>query len=147
MLEDLDWMAGSWFGQGLGGRMEEHWTAPAGGTMFGLNRVVTGDKTINREWISIEPLDDGIVMRVRPGGFDGKRTVAFCLTKLAKRRAVSDLPENDFPTRIVYERRGDRLTIELVPCDESDRSPITIELERGNLADDPSIREEHPESG
>ncbi|MCW5940588.1 MAG: hypothetical protein KIS66_00055 [Fimbriimonadaceae bacterium] len=137
LIEDLKWMAGSWVGRAFGGRMEEHWTAPAGGTMFGLNRVVSDGETTSREWISIETVDGGLAMRVRPGGFEGTRTVAFELSKTEGTRAEFERPDNDFPARIVYARAGDALRIELIPRSDSTRTPITIELAKGDLASHP----------
>ena len=32
-ITDLAWLAGTWRGAGLGGMNEEHWSAPAGGTI------------------------------------------------------------------------------------------------------------------
>lgn len=37
-IQDVAWLAGSWVHETAGSRAEEHWMAPAGGTMSGMAR-------------------------------------------------------------------------------------------------------------
>ena len=38
-IESVGWMAGVWRGNGLGGKVEEHWMPAAGGSMTGMFRL------------------------------------------------------------------------------------------------------------
>jgi len=42
-IDDVAWIEGAWRGSGLGGIVEEIWTAPAGGAMVGMFRLTVGD--------------------------------------------------------------------------------------------------------
>lgn len=39
-IEDIAWLAGTWRGEGLGGTVEEIWSAPSGGAMMGMFKLV-----------------------------------------------------------------------------------------------------------
>ena len=43
-ISQMAWLAGSWAGEGLGGDVEEMWSAPSGGTMIGSFKLVQGDE-------------------------------------------------------------------------------------------------------
>jgi hypothetical protein len=103
-LEGLGWLAGSWAGVVDGGRVEEHWTVPAGGSMLGMNRTVVGGRTLVFEYLRIEVRGEEVVYVASPAG----RTPAtpFTLTALGDRRVVFENPDHDFPQRIVYARDG-----------------------------------------
>src|SRR6266436_2543525 len=53
-VTSLAWMAGSWQGTAGGVEMEEHWLAPRGGEMLGLNRDVAGGRMVSFEFLRIE---------------------------------------------------------------------------------------------
>ncbi|MBI3928566.1 MAG: hypothetical protein HY319_23710 [Armatimonadetes bacterium] len=50
-LEDLGWLAGDWVGSHRGAALEERWTAPSGGSMMGLSRMVAGEETVHMEFL------------------------------------------------------------------------------------------------
>ncbi len=39
-IEDMAWLAGSWEGEAFGGRFEEVWSEPSGGTMMGMFKLL-----------------------------------------------------------------------------------------------------------
>lgn len=43
-IEDVAWLAGTWRGEGLGGTVEEIWSAPSGGAMMGMFKLVKEGK-------------------------------------------------------------------------------------------------------
>jgi hypothetical protein len=106
-LADLAWLTGSWVMVGDTAVSEEHWTRPAGGTMLGVNRTVIGGRTVAFEYVRIEATDDGIVFLASPGG--RHPPTPFALIESGPQRVVFENLSHDFPNRIVYERRGDRL--------------------------------------
>ncbi len=67
-LNELSWMAGSWKGTTGGIAMEEHWTAPKGGSMIGLHRDVGKGRTLSFEFLRIEQQGNQIVYLSMPNG-------------------------------------------------------------------------------
>jgi len=100
-IDRLGWISGTWTRTKGDRSMEEHWTSPAGGTMLGVARTVTGDKTREFEFLRIvQESPDRIVYYASPGG--RCPATPFTLTELGENRAVFDNPEHDFPKRISY---------------------------------------------
>jgi hypothetical protein len=98
-IADLAWLSGSWAGEDGDLEMEEHWTAPKGGSMLGLHRDVAGGRTVLFEFLRIEEGPDGIVYLASPRG---RPPTPFRLTEAGPRSAVFENPEHDFPRRIRY---------------------------------------------
>ncbi len=103
-LASLGWLAGSWAGTADGEEMEEHWTAPKGGSMLGLHRDVKGGRAVSFEFLRIEETPDGIAYLAQP---KGRPATAFRLTESGPRRVVFANPQHDFPQRILYWLDGD----------------------------------------
>jgi hypothetical protein len=97
----LAWMAGSWSGQVRGVDMEEHWTAPRGGTMVGMHRDVRGGATVAFEYLRIETRDGKLVYLASPGGAP---PTAFAAIEVENHRVVFENPTHDFPQRVIYWR-------------------------------------------
>lgn len=68
-LEDAAWLVGDWFGEALGGRFEESWNPPSGGTMLGMFKLVSEGKTVFSEHMSIIESQGSLVLRLKH--FDG----------------------------------------------------------------------------
>ncbi len=109
VLSDVDWLAGSWYGKGLGGSFEEHWTPAAGGTMLGIFRLVQDDGVSLVEYLMISQEAERVVMRFkhfRPdySTWEEDRPLEFTLLSASDREAVfhSDVPDQDSPRRITY---------------------------------------------
>ncbi len=105
-ISDLAWMAGRWqTAPGERTRVEEHWMAPAGGTMVGMGRTVAGDRTVEFEFLRLEQRADAIYYVASPKG----RCPAtdFKLTRLAGQEVVFENPAHDFPKRITYRKNSD----------------------------------------
>ncbi len=105
-LDALGWLAGCWEGEGGGGRNLECWTAPEGGMMLGVSRVIS-ERGAQFEFLRLAPHGDGLALLASPGG---KPAVAFPLVDSAEGLAVFANPDHDFPQRITYRRDGDALT-------------------------------------
>ena len=64
-VADLAWLAGTWTGEGLGGRIEEVWSAPDGGAMVGYFRLVKDDKPVFYEIMTLIEIDGSVEMRLK----------------------------------------------------------------------------------
>ena len=107
-LGGLAWMSGLWISDQDGEAvLEEHWTRPRGGTMFGLNRTVEGDETAFFEYLCIQHTQDGIYYMASPKG--RQPPTPFKLVHTDTNSATFENPEHDFPQRIIYRREGDRM--------------------------------------
>lgn len=105
-ISELAWMAGGWqTAPGERVQIEEHWMAPAGGTMLGMGRTVAGDRTVEFEFIRLEQRAGTIYYVASPKG----RCPAtdFKLTRLAGQEVVFENPAHDFPKRITYRKNSD----------------------------------------
>jgi hypothetical protein len=105
-LADLSWIAGDWqTAQGGRRQVEEHWTAPAAGTMIGMGRTIAGGKTVEFEYLRLEERAGAIYYvahpKARSPGTD------FKLTRLTGQEAMFENPEHDFPKRILYRKNAD----------------------------------------
>lgn len=75
--------------------------------MVGVNRTIAGGKTVFYEYLRIEVQEDGIYYLASPKG--RYPPTPFKLTSSTANEAVFENPEHDFPTRIIYRRRGNKL--------------------------------------
>jgi len=64
-IEDAEWLAGRWLGEGLGGEMEEVWSPPVGGQMVGHFRLVRDGAPVFYELLLLDIADGGLRMRVK----------------------------------------------------------------------------------
>ena len=104
-IAELSWISGDWQ-TSPGGRaqIEEHWTQPAGGSMLGMGRTVSGGKTAEFEFLRIEQRDDGIYYVAQPNG--QCPATDFKLTRTTGQEVVFENPTHDFPKRIIYKKTG-----------------------------------------
>jgi len=105
-VAELAWLAGHWYGQHRGIRMEELWLPPEGGLMLGIHREVptTGDPFF--EFLRIGSEGGTLIYYASPGG---KEAVPFPLKELSEEWVVFENLQNDFPQRIIYLREGKQL--------------------------------------
>lgn len=105
-IERLAWLAGSW--QGVSGTtaIEEHWTAPRGGTMVGMHRDVEGGKTSGFEYARIVADTNALVYYASPGG---RPPTPFTAIEVGASRVVFENRAHDFPQRVIYWREGTTL--------------------------------------
>ncbi len=116
-LADLAWLEGCW----SDGAYEECWNAPAGGAMQAFGRRVKGAETVEREAIEIRAAADGsltyVALLLDPGLAVKQAATVFALVSASKDRWVFENASHDFPQRIVYERKGDRLNVRIESID------------------------------
>jgi hypothetical protein len=99
-VADLQWLAGCWSQDGQAAGSVEQWMAPAGGTMLGMNRTVSGGKTVAFEYLRIVEEEGGwIVLIASPSG---QETARFNMVSMSENDVVFENKEHDFPQRIIY---------------------------------------------
>jgi hypothetical protein len=103
---DLAFMAGCWTFDRNGQTIEEHWLAPAGGTLLGVSRTVVGGKTVDFEFLQIRDLPEGLAYIARPSG---QAETTFRIASSTAEEIVFENPAHDFPQRIRYRRGKDTL--------------------------------------
>lgn len=104
-ISDLAWLSGCWAANNQEVGSGEQWMAPAGGTMFGMNRTVRDTKTVAFEFIRIVEQGDGdLVFIASPSG---QSTASFSLVSLNEREVIFENPDHDFPQRIIYRLLSD----------------------------------------
>ena len=105
-ISHLAWLSGDWQ-TAPGGRaqIEEHWTLPAGGTMIGMGRTVSGNKTKEFEFLRIEQRGDEIYYVANPNASCPQTD--FKLTRLTAQEVIFENPTHDYPKRVVYRKNSD----------------------------------------
>jgi hypothetical protein len=64
-LADMSWLAGRWTGTGLGGVTEESWSAPAGGAMMGMFRMLKGEQVIFYEFLTLLEHEGSLLLKLK----------------------------------------------------------------------------------
>ena len=64
-IGQLDWLTGTWKGEGLGGSCEEIWSEPQAGVMMGMFRLIKGGLVAFYEFMTIEQEADRLVLRIK----------------------------------------------------------------------------------
>ena len=64
-IEDAAWLVGRWTGEGLGGVIDEHWAAPAGGAMMGMFRLVGENGPEFYELFALAEHEGGLILRLK----------------------------------------------------------------------------------
>jgi hypothetical protein len=100
-VTQFQWLTGCWGFDTPDGRYEEIWTAPTGNSMLGLSRRIVDGFT--REFKYMRIVTSG------GGGFDftampqGENATRFNSVSFTATEVVFENPENDFPSRVIYE--------------------------------------------
>jgi hypothetical protein len=87
-LKDFEWLVGEWAGTGLGGLSEETWSAPAGGAMMGMYRLVVNGAVSFYEFMNLVEENGTVVLKLKhfnadlTGWEEKDRFVSFRLAKL-----------------------------------------------------------------
>ena len=104
-VPDLSWIAGYWLDCSNGREVSETWSDPRAGLMVGHALTVSRGR-VSFELAHIGPTPQGYAYVAQPGG---SAPTAFVLAEAGPTRVVFANAENDFPTRVGYERDGDAL--------------------------------------
>ena len=104
-VPELSWIAGYWLDCASGREVSETWSDPRAGLMVGHALTVTRGQ-VSFELSHIGPTPQGFAYVAQPGGAP---PTVFVVTETGPTRVVFANAENDFPTRVIYERDGDAL--------------------------------------
>ena len=104
--DQLGWLAGCWELTAKNGAMvvSEQWMKPAGGTLIGMSRTVSGGKTVAWEFIRIVTDADGISYVAKP--HQNKDETVFKIAKSSMTELVFENLAHHFPQRIIYRNAG-----------------------------------------
>jgi len=92
-VEKLDWLAGSWKGEGLGGVVEEQWSAASAGSLIGTFKLSSEGEPSFYEIFVISDDGDGVALKLKhfnpdmTGWEEKDDFVTFPLVKLGEREA------------------------------------------------------------
>lgn len=100
------WLQGCWRMNLDGQTVDEQWMAPAGGAMLGISRTVKGERLVEFEFVLLRERDGTLVYVAHPSGQPGGE---FPLKHVDDDSVTFENTAHDFPQRIGYRRRGDRL--------------------------------------
>ena len=102
---DVSWMAGYWLDCSGGREVSETWSDPRNGLSVGHAVTVTA-RGVSFEVSHVGPTPQGFAYVAQPGGAP---PTVFVLSESGPTRAVFASAENDFPSRVIYERDGGAL--------------------------------------
>jgi len=103
-IEDLEWLAGTWLERQPGVDTEEHWIAPKGNQLLGVNRTSRESQKNSFEFLRIAKTATGISYFASPAG---RPATEFRLIDAEKHKLVFENLEHDFPQRIIYWKAED----------------------------------------
>ncbi len=114
-IEDYQWLAGSWVGDGFGGISEETWSLPVDGTMMGMYRHYKDGKIVFYEFLLLD--ETGMRLKhFNPDltGWEDKEgmvkfeMISFSKTKLEMKGLVFELKsENEMEIRLRLTENGE----------------------------------------
>ena len=102
----VSWLQGCWRMNVNGQTVDEQWMAPAGGAMLAISRTVKGGRLVEYEFVLLRERDGSLVYLAHPSGQLGGE---FPLKSVDDESVTFENAAHDFPQRIGYRRRGDRL--------------------------------------
>ncbi|MCW5777561.1 MAG: hypothetical protein KIS87_14085 [Phycisphaeraceae bacterium] len=125
-LADFTWLTGEWRAETERGTIVETWGRPMGDALLGMMQITESNHARLYELFVIERDVDDLVLRVRhfnrglvPWEAERDGPMAFPLLRAEDNHAIFEDAARDFPRRIVYVRRGDRLEFRLEPGPDS----------------------------
>ena len=127
-ISELSWLAGCWSSRGSEAGSEEHWLAPAGGSMLGLSRTVVEGKTVAHEFMQIREIEPGkLAFIARPSG---QAEATFPLARLGPNEVVFENPSHDFPQRVIYRLQGDQLQARIEGTEDGKVKGVDFPMDR-----------------
>lgn len=102
-LTDVSWLQGCWAAATPGRVIEEHWTAPRGGSMIGISRTITGDSLAGYEMVILRQRDSTLEYEAHPSA---QPVATFTARTASATGVVFENPMHDFPQWVGYRRVG-----------------------------------------
>lgn len=133
-LEDLAWLEGNWGGDALGGRCEELWSGPSGGSMMGMFRLVADDKTSLFEFLVFEETSTGVTLHFKHFSssyvpWEKEGALTFELDHATDRSWTFVSPDpTQSPSRMIYARPDEDQMIVTVETRREGREPESFDV-------------------
>ena len=106
-IQRLQWIAGCWEQRDAQSVVQEVWTTPDGGMLFGIGRTIArrgaGDTTVSFEIMRVFERGGKLFFAAQPSG---QPMAEFAEHQLTDSTIVFANPAHDFPQFIRYRRRG-----------------------------------------
>jgi hypothetical protein len=140
-VDQLAWVTGAWTGM-LGERtIEQHWSAPLGGSIIAMYRSLQKGRPTLYELLAIEQEGEGVALRIKhfaPGpGLVGQEprdeSVNHALVSLDGRTAVFEGGAAASPVRITFTS-PDPSTLTIVVGRQRDGKPVSTEFKYRRIA-------------
>ena len=64
-LKNITWIAGNWKGEAFGGKTEENWSKPSGGSMMATFKLVKDDKVVFYEIEIIREINNTLILQLK----------------------------------------------------------------------------------
>jgi hypothetical protein len=130
-LDSAGWLIGRWQSpEGERVMCEEHWSAPAGGAMVGMFRMLSGGKPSVYEILLLEEESDGVWLRLRHFRpqmvAQEQEPIKIKLASATAEQLVFENPDGNRPNRVIYALAGDELTATIET--ERNGKPTTFSL-------------------
>ncbi|WP_299129214.1 DUF6265 family protein [uncultured Winogradskyella sp.] len=93
-LENIAWISGTWHGEAFGGKTEEIWSKPSGGSMMASFKLIVDGKVKFYELEIIREIENSLVLQLKHfdntlKGWETKNeTVDFSLKKITKNKII-----------------------------------------------------------
>lgn len=140
-IDQVAWVAGAWTGTVGDRTVEQHWSAPAAGSIIAMYRSIRANRPTLYELLAIEQEGDGLVLRIKhfaPGaGLVGQEakdeSMNHTLVKLGDRSAVFEGGTAASPVRVTFTS-PDPATLDIVVERQRDGKPVATEFKYKRIA-------------
>lgn len=102
-IDRVAWMTGCWEASNSERTVYEQWTAPQARAMLGNSRTIRRDSLVEYEFVVLREQGERLAYLVHPSG---QATTTFLATTFGESSVIFENPQNGFPQKIGYERRG-----------------------------------------
>jgi hypothetical protein len=139
-VDQLAWVTGAWTGK-LGERtVEQHWSAPAAGSIIAMYRSIQGNRPTLYELLAIEQDGDGVVLRIKHfasgAGLVGQEakdvSMNHALVRLDGRTAVFEAVGAASPTQITFTSPGPDV-LNITVARQRDGKPVSTEFKYSRM--------------
>ena len=119
-LSDLKWIEGLWEGEAFGGKTQEFWSPPTGGSMMCAFKLVLKGDVKFYEFVTITEEEGTLIMRLKhfhsdlKGWEEKDKSVDFKLVKLTKNKVYFDgftfekISNNEINIYVVIENNNEQ---------------------------------------
>lgn len=105
-LENIAWISGTWHGEAFGGKVEEIWSEPSGGSMMATFKLINDGKVTFYEIEIIREIENSLILQLKHFGSDLKgwetkdETIDFPLKEITPNKVVFE--------GMAFEKVGDK---------------------------------------